>query len=236
MIVIFDTNLSCARELKTMLKESCDLDDSKICVYDGSAKRLSETIKNSTKKIIAIFIALDEDYLSEQLQLAECISGLEKNINIVFTTDSTELAQSVFLDSYKINTCAVIFKPYTTESLIKTVNKINHLERNGNVVWVKLKQAIISINTDEVEYVGIDGHCTTFHTTSKIYKTYTSIEEVAGSLPETFMRCHKSFIVNTDFISEYKNRSSLTLKNDSVIPISRAYQKIVRERIETICK
>ena len=88
MIVIFDTNLSCARELKTMLKESCDLEDSKICVYDGSAKRLSETIKNSTKKIIAIFIALDEDYLSEQLQLAECISGLEKNINIVYELKS----------------------------------------------------------------------------------------------------------------------------------------------------
>lgn len=236
MIVIFDANLSSARGLKTMLKDSCDLEDSGVCVYDGSAKRLSETIKNSSKKIVAVFIALEKEYLREQLQLAESISGLEKNINIVFTTDSTELAQSVFLDSYKINTCAVIFKPYTTESLIKTVNKINHLERNGNVVWVKLKQAIISINTDEVEYVGIDGHCTTFHTTSKVYKTYTSIEEVAENLPETFMRCHKSFIVNTDFISEYKNRTSLTLRNDSVIPISRAYQKTVRERIENMCK
>lgn len=46
---------------------------------------------------------------------------------------------------------------------------------------------------------------------------------------ETFVRCHNSFIVNLNYISQY-SKTNFLMKNGAEIPISRSHQKEVKEK------
>ena len=57
------------------------------------------------------------------------------------------------------------------------------------------------------------------------YDTYDTIDRLAEKLPDQFMRCHRSFIVNRkmiDYIRLSENR--IFLRDGSVIPLSRSYR------------
>ena len=47
--------------------------------------------------------------------------------------------------------------------------------------------------------------------------------------PQSFIRCHNSYIVNINYIAKLY-REHVILKNDKSIPISRKYSKKIRER------
>ena len=57
------------------------------------------------------------------------------------------------------------------------------------------------------------------------YHTLKKIEEV---LPKYFVRCHRSYIVNTRYISRINfSQNTLLLTGDIVIPVSQKYRKMI---------
>ena len=44
-----------------------------------------------------------------------------------------------------------------------------------------------------------------FHTDTRDYNSYSSFLKVSTNLPQNFVRCHKSYIVNTDKITNIDN-------------------------------
>ena len=52
--------------------------------------------------------------------------------------------------------------------------------------------------------------------------TRETISSFEQSLPETFVRIHRSYIVNLDYITEFSNKS-VTI-GDEELPISRTYK------------
>lgn len=62
------------------------------------------------------------------------------------------------------------------------------------------------------------------------YHTLKKIEEV---LPKYFVRCHRSYIVNTRYISRINfSQNTLLLTGDIVIPISHKYRKMILDLLE----
>lgn len=60
-----------------------------------------------------------------------------------------------------------------------------------------------------------------------------SLGSIAGDLPEQFIRCHRSYIVNSDYIDHVSfTDMSLTLTNGENIPISRSCRDALREYLE----
>ena len=62
------------------------------------------------------------------------------------------------------------------------------------------KNTIISENS--VEYIKRDGMKLVFHSNIKDYETYSSFNKIKNRLPNNFVRCHKSYIVNLDLIKD----------------------------------
>lgn len=60
----------------------------------------------------------------------------------------------------------------------------------------------------------------------KEYPFRQTIEELDSKLPETFMRCHRSFIVNKNMIEQILlSKGNLVLRGGTVIPFARAYKE-----------
>jgi len=56
-----------------------------------------------------------------------------------------------------------------------------------------------------------------------------TLEKMSGKMPSNFVRCHRSFIVNTDQIMQVSlNENTLYLKDGMIVPFSRSYRKIFK--------
>ncbi len=75
---------------------------------------------------------------------------------------------------------------------------------------------------DDLYYIRSDDHYIELITKSKKEITRGSLKQFENQLPANFFRCHKSYIVNTNYIKS-KNVKEILMHNNDVIPISRSY-------------
>ena len=66
-------------------------------------------------------------------------------------------------------------------------------------IFIKLNKNTI-INEKEINYIRKEGMKLIFCTNSGEYETYSSFNKLANSLPNNFVRCHKSYMANTENI------------------------------------
>lgn len=68
------------------------------------------------------------------------------------------------------------------------------------------------------------------NTGNREYAFYDTLDELEQRLPESFARCHRSFIVAKSHIKNIMiSRSMIVLDDDSVIPLSRSYKRVFKE-------
>ncbi len=62
------------------------------------------------------------------------------------------------------------------------------------------------------------------------YGYYGTMDELAEKLPDSFVRCHRSYVINLDRVRSYDATDALLGLDDySVIPVSRTYRGIIRD-------
>ena len=54
-----------------------------------------------------------------------------------------------------------------------------------------------------------------FHTDTRDYNSYSSFLKVSTNLPQNFVRCHKSYIVNTDKITNIDTKTNTIYLNNN---------------------
>lgn len=62
------------------------------------------------------------------------------------------------------------------------------------------------------------------------YGFYETMEHLQNTLPLPFLRCHKSYIINTTFVQSINlSKNTISLRQDIAVPVSRSYKDTVRE-------
>lgn len=89
-----------------------------------------------------------------------------------------------------------------------------------NHIVFKNKTKII---LDDLYYIRSDDHYLELITNSKKETIRGSLKQFEDQLPSNFLRCHKSYIVNANYIKS-KNAKEIIMKNNDAIPISRKYK------------
>lgn len=131
------------------------------------------------------------------LDIAEIVRRKNKNAYLIFTTGHLKYAMM----AYKFKTFDYIAKPLTPERLEETIvrlfDDINGLPKK----YIKIDNKNTVIDVSEINYVKRDGMKLIFHTPDRDYEIYSSFNKIEPSLPSYFIRCHKSFIVNTQNVT-----------------------------------
>jgi len=162
------------------------------------------------------------------------ITGLEfiKTIKnpplIIFTTAFSEHA----IDAYELNAIDYLVKPIPFERFLKAVNKAYSLFMLQNAkpsslidfMMVKADYATIKIRFDDVLYIeGLKDYVKIF-LADKMIVTKTTMKNIQEKLPSsTFIRIHKSFIVNLLRIEKIENNRLVYGKE--YIPIGSNFRK-----------
>ncbi|HEX8814270.1 MAG TPA: LytTR family DNA-binding domain-containing protein [Terriglobales bacterium] len=100
--------------------------------------------------------------------------------------------------------------------------------RAGERLAVKVDRRIVFLDLEEIDWIEAEGHYVRIHAGSDSYFVRGSIGSLCCSLEDkSFVRIHRSIVVNLDKIKELRARTShectAILKNGVKLPCSRTY-------------
>ena len=194
--VICDDNLNLLQKLSSTLENIFTKYN-----YDASVSFQTDNVDSllqyvDTNKIDVLFLDINLKSNKTGLEVAEMIRKKNKDIYLIFTTGHLEYAML----AYKFKTFDYIAKPFTTERLEDTVVRLFEDIHGLPTKYLKIDNKNTIIDENEIEYIKRDGMKVVFHTSFNDYSVYSSFNKLHDSLPNNFIRCHKSYVINVNKI------------------------------------
>ena len=168
--------------------------------------------------------------------------GSERGIDAVRRlSDQGYDMQVIYVTGY-IDYCTSVYQTKHTSFLTKPINQHDlddALERAiENLLAAKRSRSlvltsqgkVICVAPDEVEYIESNRRKVLVHAVDRVIESYASLSELSDRVPESFTRCHKSFLVNMDRIVELDGGEAV-MRSGARVPVSQRFRRPMRERL-----
>ncbi len=157
---------------------------------------------------------------------------------VIFTTASRDHA----VEGFQVNAIDYILKPLDYTTFLKSAQKARdhftltrgsteHINANADYLFIKSEYKIIRIEMDKILYVeGMREYVRIHLENSAPIMTLLSMKSIDQRLPDSFMRVHKSYIVNLKKITTIE-RSRIVF-DKIYIPVSEQYKEAFQKYID----
>ena len=228
--VVCDDNMHILDKISKIL-ESIFIEhnfEANIIFKERNADEVLQFIKNNYNKIDVLILDINLKSEVSGLDIAKNLRNYNKNAYIIFTTGHLEY----IMMAYKYKTFDYLPKPITFEKIEETVIRLfNDITNNSNK-YLKLVSKNMLINEDDIYYIKKDGMRAIFISPYQTYEIYNSFSKIQNSLPPNFIRCHKSYIVNINKISDIRiNINKIYFKDNISCSIGPKYKNNLLEVI-----
>ncbi|MGH4050833.1 MAG: LytR/AlgR family response regulator transcription factor [Clostridium sp.] len=191
--------------------------------FDDSIKALEYIEAN---KLDVIFLDINMPKL-DGMALGKIINHFPKHALIIFITAHKDYA----VDAFEIQAYDYILKPYSQERIVSILKKIEKCSdekcvNNKITLWKDKKMMVRNIT--DISYCEASERETLIYINEVKYYVNSSISEFYKKLPKQFFfRSHRSYIINTDKITEiipwFNNTFMLKMQGEKIdIPVSRS--------------
>jgi len=148
---------------------------------------------------------------------------------ILFLTSSREFA----VDSYKVDAFYYLLKPIKKEGLIPLLEKAfsDLVDKKEKGILVKCKTCLTNVLLHNLEYIEVLGRTLFFHLTSdEVLESLGTMSQLENDLlsDKRFIKPHRSYLVNMDWIQRITDKDIITFSNKPV-PISRELYKTIKQ-------
>ena len=165
---------------------------------------------------------------------------------VVFTTAYSEYA----VEGFRVNAVDYLLKPFGLQDFQRAANRLKErLESSvagGTVVggvaantpddtiFLKTEYRIVKVSISDIRYVEAMSEYLKVYLTSepKPIITLLSMKKMEERLPGTFMRIHRSYIVNLTKIQEV-NKNRVIMDADTYLPIGDLYKENFQAYLDT---
>jgi DNA-binding LytR/AlgR family response regulator len=163
------------------------------------------------------------------MELAADIRRKDQVAKIIFLTSSPEFA----LESYSVGAFNYLLKPIQKDKFFSVLGKAINAIYSGmkKYIIVKTQIGMFKIFMHEIIYVEVIGRTTFFHQTNGVViEGISRISQVETLLliEKRFIKPHRSYIVNLDYIKNL-SQDDFTTTSNHLIPISRNVFKEVKQ-------
>ena len=165
---------------------------------------------------------------------------------VVFTTAYSEYA----VEGFRVNAVDYLLKPFGLQDFQRAANRlkerIENSAGNGTVVsgsaadtpddtiFLKTEYRIVKVSISDIRYVEAMSEYLKVWLSSepKPIITLLSMKKMEERLPSTFMRIHRSYIVNLTKIQEV-NKNRIIMDSDTCLPIGDLYKEAFQAYLDT---
>lgn len=163
----------------------------------------------------------------------ELVSSLRRSPWVVFVTAHPEYA----IESYKIGALDYILKPYSFSDFQRAADRVrvnyekymlksSYSDIEADSIFVKVDYKWVKLNTKSIRYIQAYGDYLRLFIIDvpSPYLIHSSMTQIYKKLPSYFMQVHRSYIVNSLYISEV-NKSGILLGDGIIVPIGNSYKE-----------
>lgn len=183
---------------------------------------LRRAIENGQKYSLLFLDILFE--AEDGIDFAKFLREKKCTTDIVFVTTSPDYA----ISSYDVEALHYLVKPITPEKLHVALDRFLN-SHPLHSLHIPTPKGLIHVQITDILFFEIYGHEITIHKTNNTQETCTgTLKELENLLPsQTFVRPHRSYLVNLNYISEII-RYQMRLSSGDVIPISKKLYQCVQ--------
>lgn len=176
------------------------------------------------------------------------IQTLKKPPYIIMTSSDSDYALQAFEYDFIVD---YLQKPISSERLAKAISKLHkiaigstnqkakkiHAVSNEPTateeLFINVDRKLVKIEMDKILFIEAKGDYIKIATIEKNYLVHTTLKKIEEKLPDrTFLKVHRSYIINLTKIVDIESNSILIDKN--VLPVSRSKRPILMERLNLL--
>ncbi len=148
---------------------------------------------------------------------------------VVFTT----MTSDYLADSYRVWAVHYLMKPLEIKSVQEAFSRaLAVLVTEEKMLEICVARHREFIPYADIRYVHADARISAVHTRTGVYRPYENLQEMFARLADPrFVYCHRSYIVNLDFVVGVQ-REHYVIDNDILIPIRREDRTQARKLFE----
>lgn len=165
------------------------------------------------------------------IDLARDLQAYFPHIRIIFYSGTTGWAEKIFqaIPTFFLQT------PFRKEAVTEALERVRTGcdEDIGRTFTIQSRGQKQKLRFSVIRYMESSGRKMFLYTDSGFFETYMTVADALEKLPPQFIQCHRSYIVNADRIEKY-SVDGVLLTDGSLVPISRSYQKKMKEFIKVI--
>ncbi|MDJ1485829.1 LytTR family DNA-binding domain-containing protein [Cytophagaceae bacterium YF14B1] len=217
------------------------LEDVSFVQVVGQCYQASEAIQVvNTQKIDLIFL----DIRMPRIQGLDLLRTLRQKPLVIITSAYQEYA----LESFELDVCDYLLKPFRFDRFLKAVQKAYELyqlkNQEGNnlpgvsepapeqQIFIKSDKRFIQLNLKDIYYLEAYGNYIKIWLEDRYHLTMRTMSSFEEQLPENdFIRVHKSFIVNKNHVA-YLEGKMVILKNNKRIQVGKNYTQAFKGFIQ----
>jgi len=230
-----------------------------ICANKNSSQLLEEFVgKSSALNLIGTFsdpvstraeltkrqdidlIFLDVDL--PEMDIVNFINSFDHQANIIIVSQDDKDA----LKAFEFNIVDYLLKPLTFSRFVKAVDKAIRYYANKEVsnsvtneIFIKKDSTLVKLKIKDILYIEALENYVTLNTKNEKFTIHFTMKAIEYQLPTlTFIRVHRSFIVNISLIKKIKETSlDLMIGNElRDIPIGQSYREMLLNRINIMSR
>lgn len=161
------------------------------------------------------------------IDIAYKIRKASQNSRIIFTTTS----QDFRAEGFDLNATHYLVKPITFKKLEDALNRCAILFCGSEkYLPVIVNREKINLLFRNILYIEVYGKTCSIHTHNRIYNAYTTLSKIEEKLSSgPFLRCHRCYIVNMNFIDRIIDKN-FQLTNGEMVPIRKNGTQNIKDK------
>ncbi len=176
------------------------------------------------------------------------IQTLKKPPLIILITSDANYALKAFEYDFIVD---YLQKPVTSERMAKAISKLQKMASaksneqhvsspkvssdttTAEELFINIDRRLIKLKMDTILLIEAKGDYIKIKTKDKNYTVHTTLKKIEAKLPgQTFLKVHRSYIINLTKIIDIEDNSILIEKD--VIPVSRSKRPVLMERLNLL--
>lgn len=173
-----------------------------------------------------------ENGADDGIRVAKELRRREENGLIVYVTSFIDYAQT----GYEVKAFRYLLKSQISgaaqfhDKLAEVLSAIRKELAGADFFAFQIGRETLRVEKGKIQYLESDKRQLHLYTEGESFCFYGSLDQTEKQLGESFLRCHKSYMVNLKQIQKY-SREQISLKGGNVVPIGRSYAKDCMRRL-----
>lgn len=221
-------NIAVVDDEKVIREQIKKLIENRQTGYTIDAYSTGEDLLKAKKHYNMVFLDIQMDGING-IDTAKKIREKDEDTILIFITGIKEYV----FDAFDVSAFHYLLKPIEEKKLVSVYEcAVSEVEKQKQqrekALFIKTRTRNVMLNQNRILYIESRAKKAEIHTMDETIEIYAALSELEEQLADSFYRCHRGYLVNMAFITEY-DRGNITLNNgETLILAKEKYSEFVK--------